>query len=241
MNTDFRISVSLPGHPKALKLMRRCGDRAFYCLIRFWAFVAQNRPNGDLTGLDIDDIEIAADWTGDATSMYQAMLDLCLIEKVGDKLLVHDWKDHNGYAAHAIDRSEKAKRAAEARWNKLNDATSMPQAMLNDATSNAPSPAPYPAPTPNKLKTDNGHVPFKEIISHLNEAAGKDFKWQTPATQRNIMARWKEGHTLDDFKLVIDHKSLQWAKDPKMSAYLRPETLFGTKFESYLNEIPFEN
>ena len=42
--------------------------------------------------------------------------------------------------------------------------------------------------------------------------------------------------TLDDFKQVIDIKSIQWINDSKMKSYLRPETLFGTKFEGYLNE-----
>ena len=41
-----------------------------------------------------------------------------------------------------------------------------------------------------------------------------------------------------DFKRVIDTKATQWENDPNMSRYLRPETLFGPKFESYLNEIP---
>ena len=45
----------------------------------------------------------------------------------------------------------------------------------------------------------------------------------------------------DDFKKVIDVKSLEWNKDPKMCKYLRPETLFGNKFEGYLNEGGVKN
>ena len=41
--------------------------------------------------------------------------------------------------------------------------------------------------------------------------------------------------TVDDFKTVIDKKCAEWLGNPKMEQYLRPETLFGTKFESYLN------
>ena len=52
------------------------------------------------------------------------------------------------------------------------------------------------------------------------------------------MARLKENYTLQQFKTVIDIKSLKWLNDPKMVDYLRPETLFGSKFESYLNEVP---
>lgn len=44
-----------------------------------------------------------------------------------------------------------------------------------------------------------------------------------------------EGFNVDDFKAVIDKKCADWLKTD-MEKYLRPETLFGTKFEGYLNE-----
>lgn len=79
-------------------------------------------------------------------------------------------------------------------------------------------------------------IPYKEIIDYLNRKTNKNFKHTSKATQRLINARFKEKFTVDDFKTVIDTKTSQWLKDKKMSAYLRPDTLFGTKFESYLNE-----
>lgn len=80
--------------------------------------------------------------------------------------------------------------------------------------------------------------PYKEIIDYLNQKANKKFKHTSQKTQTLIKARFKEKFTLDDFKQVIDIKTAQWLTDDKMSVYLRPETLFGTKFESYLNEQP---
>ena len=80
--------------------------------------------------------------------------------------------------------------------------------------------------------------PFKEIIDYLNEKTGKAYKYSTETTQRHIRARIKEVFTLEDFKNVIDWKVSQWGSEEKMERYLRPQTLFGTKFESYLNEIP---
>lgn len=77
-----------------------------------------------------------------------------------------------------------------------------------------------------------------EIISYLNEKTGKRFKTKSKETKSRICARLKDGFKIEDFKQVIDNKCSQWLNDPKMSAFLRPETLFGTKFESYLNEIP---
>ena len=78
--------------------------------------------------------------------------------------------------------------------------------------------------------------PTEEIINYLNSATGKNFKATTDKTKKCIHARLNEGFTVDDFKTVIDIKSKKWLKDDKMRGYLRPETLFGTKFESYLNE-----
>ena len=78
---------------------------------------------------------------------------------------------------------------------------------------------------------------IQEVISYLNLKAGTNYKATTPKTRTLIKARLKEGFTLDDFCTVIDKKVLLWGKDIKMQAYLRPETLFSPKFESYLNEV----
>ena len=75
-----------------------------------------------------------------------------------------------------------------------------------------------------------------EIIDYLNSKIGTHYRATTRKTQSLIKARMNEGFTVDDFKKVIDNKSDEWGKDSKMSKYLRPETLFGTKFESYLNQ-----
>lgn len=80
------------------------------------------------------------------------------------------------------------------------------------------------------------HAPYQEILNYFNQQAGTSYRASSKATQRLINARTKEGFTIGDFKKVIDIKVANWKNDPKMSQYLRPATLFGTKFESYLNE-----
>lgn len=77
--------------------------------------------------------------------------------------------------------------------------------------------------------------PYKDIIDYLNAKAGKGYRWQGKATQGHINARFAEGYILEDFQKVIDNKSAEW-KGGKMEQYLRPETLFGNKFEGYLNQ-----
>ena len=78
--------------------------------------------------------------------------------------------------------------------------------------------------------------PYKEIIEYLNDKANKQYRHTTRKTQTMIKARFNEGFNLEDFKSVIDTKSKEWI-NTDMEKYLRPETLFGTKFESYLNQM----
>lgn len=77
----------------------------------------------------------------------------------------------------------------------------------------------------------------REIIEYLNEKAGRRFQI-VKASISLVNARLAEGATVDQCKAVIDVKVKAWAKDPKMSEYLRPETLFGAKkFASYVGQL----
>lgn len=77
---------------------------------------------------------------------------------------------------------------------------------------------------------------FKIITDYLNLKAGTKYKHTSKKTRSHIHARLEEGFTVDDFKIVIDKKCKEWNDDPAMVGYIRPETLFGTKFEGYLNQ-----
>lgn len=79
-------------------------------------------------------------------------------------------------------------------------------------------------------------IPYKEIVDYLNLKIDTHYKSTTKETQKVIKARFNEGFTLEDFKKVIDIKTKEWLGDKKMCQYLRPETLFGNKFEGYLNQ-----
>lgn len=74
-----------------------------------------------------------------------------------------------------------------------------------------------------------------EVVAYLNEKAGTKYRASTESTKKHIIARFKDGFTIDDFKTVIDKKVTEW-KGSEMEKYLRPETLFGSKFEGYLNQ-----
>lgn len=77
---------------------------------------------------------------------------------------------------------------------------------------------------------------IKQIVDYLNQKSQSSFKPKTDTTRKSIIARLKEGYTVDDFKRVIDAKVKDWS-DSSMREYLRPQTLFRpANFEAYLNE-----
>lgn len=82
----------------------------------------------------------------------------------------------------------------------------------------------------------DNEILYAEIISHLNQTIGGKYRATTPKTQELIRARWKEGFRLEDFQYVHKVKSAEWLSDLYWHKFLRPSTLYGTKFESYLNQ-----
>lgn len=72
------------------------------------------------------------------------------------------------------------------------------------------------------------------IVDYLNQKAGTNYKATSKKTKTCIHARFEEGFTEEDFIVVIDKKCADWL-GTEWEKFLRPETLFGTKFESYLN------
>ena len=76
---------------------------------------------------------------------------------------------------------------------------------------------------------------YSRVVNELNAICGTNYRATTGKTKRLIDARLNEGFTEDDFHIVIAKKASTW-KGTEMEKYLRPETLFGTKFEGYLNE-----
>ena len=101
-----------------------------------------------------------------------------------------------------------------------------------------------PKPNPSeKAKEKKGKEKEKEeetkelvvaIVNDLNETTNRTFKANSALTVRSIAARINEGFVFEDFKKVIAFKTKEWGNDSKMKEFLRPETLFGNKFESYL-------
>jgi hypothetical protein len=87
----------------------------------------------------------------------------------------------------------------------------------------------------NIQKDINNKNIYSDAVEYLNSKAGTKYKSNSKNTTRHIQARIREGYTLEDFKTVIDKKCSEWL-NTDMEKYLCPETLFGSKFEKYLNQ-----
>ena len=89
------------------------------------------------------------------------------------------------------------------------------------------------------VKTDDV-IPYSEIIDYLNKKTDRSFR-NVDANKKLIKARWNDGYKLEDFKKVIDNMVINWAGKEfngiPAETYLQPKTLFGNKFDSYLNQI----
>ncbi|MDD3363236.1 MAG: conserved phage C-terminal domain-containing protein [Hespellia sp.] len=87
----------------------------------------------------------------------------------------------------------------------------------------------------NNVEQSTTEYPYKDVIDYLNQKIGTQFKDKSKDSRKHIKARFDDGFVMDDFVRVIDKKAAEWTGTDN-EKYLRPCTLFGTKFESYLNQ-----
>ena len=88
-----------------------------------------------------------------------------------------------------------------------------------------------------KSKTNDAYQPIvEEITNYLGQKIGKNLNPNTKLSRPHIIARLKEGYTLEQFKHVVDIKYDEWSTQPRMVASLTARTLFGPKMENYVNQ-----
>lgn len=122
MNVDFRVKVDFFSHHKTRRLQRRLGAEGVLCLLQFWAYVAKMRADGDISDMTEEDMEVVACWDGEE-GVFVAALQACgFVRRAddaaaeaaapqtrGDGLVLHDWAEHNPWAAEAYARSNVAR------------------------------------------------------------------------------------------------------------------------------------
>lgn len=144
-----------------------------------------------------------------------------LVGNVSDKLKSKFKIDENGmwFNETLESESEKRRKFVESR-------------VLNGSKGGRPKEINKPNAEPNEKLMVNLPV-IVNVIKDLNIILNTKYSEKSKKTISLINARIEEGFVRDDFKTVVEFKLKQWGQDIKMKEYLRPETLFGTKFESY--------
>ena len=151
MNTDIRLAVSFRGHRKRKRLRLLLGPGSTDYLIDLWISTAMNHPSGVLQGMDATDIALESGWEGEPQAFVTALIECGFLEQAENSVYaLHDWAYHQGYVVHAEARRQKAKRAAEARWE-IRNAPGTAQGNAQAETGNAPLPAPAPLPDPSPV------------------------------------------------------------------------------------------
>ena len=112
MNPDARISTALADHHKTKKLHKRLGGAGCWALVCLFLYTARNKPSGDLSGMTDEDIELAANWVGDDGALVEALTQVRFLDGGPGERFVHDWAEHNPWAASADARSAAASAAA---------------------------------------------------------------------------------------------------------------------------------
>ena len=150
-----------------------------------------------------------------------------MIEVIDNVITIPNWEKHQNIEKLETIKEQTRKRVAEYRKRQEEKLLELKNVTQNVTLRNALE--------EDKEEDKNKNNIIKDIVEYLNLKTNSSYRYSSDKTRRVINARLNEGFTLDDFKRVIDIKTSQWLGDLKMEQYLRPETLFGTKFESYLN------
>jgi hypothetical protein len=115
---DIRLSIAACTHFKLERLRLLLGGQACWALVCLWAYAGDQRWDGDLSGMTDEDIEGAARWIGEPGELVKALVRLRLLDGAAGHRRVHDWAEHQPYAAQRGQRAEASRKAAQARWNR---------------------------------------------------------------------------------------------------------------------------
>lgn len=245
----IKLDVSIPDNKK-VKRIRKMPDGNN--IILFWVFLLSRAGESNQKGglfftenVPYTEEELAADFDFSTEFIRFAIMTLekyKMIELYDDIIFIKNWDEYQ-----QMDKLEKIKeqnRIRQAKYKEKqkllansNVAVTLPVTQGNATDIELDIELDKELDKDNDSESDKEKIPYKEIIDYLNEQADRQFK---PVEKHKtlIKARWNEGQKFDDFKKVVDIK-VKHAKDSTNffdGKYLQPSTLFGNKFDEYLNQ-----
>lgn len=219
-------------------------DKYFITLDKFtleeyevWKLLCRySNYENDITGYTINQIVIAADTRLDLTTQKvrtilknfersgylqqiqagtkgkETTAKLMLKDKLFSEKLTNNQQQSNN---HLANKSEQLQQVEDLSNNNL----TTKQQIINNTTK----------------KKEKDNIIYSRVIEKLNSTANTNYRASTKKTKGLIDARLKDGFVEADFMKVIEVKAKEWL-GTEFEKFLRPETLFGNKFEGYLNQ-----
>jgi hypothetical protein len=112
------VDLHAPNHPKILRFKRRHGPGSWHDLLGLWLWVAMYRPDGDLSGMDNEEIEAAAEWRGVPGGMVASMVECGFLDGEVQKYRVHNWRTRQRHFVEMYRRWQTARRMRHLRQSR---------------------------------------------------------------------------------------------------------------------------
>jgi uncharacterized phage protein (TIGR02220 family) len=204
-------------------------------LLSVWSAVNDaSQEDGFVTGITLIDVDVMAGVDGFGAAMQA----VGWLQITDDGILFPNFEEHNTVGkARQEKRSSGAKTAAQrtAEWRarKKQAGSDVTGDVTPSRDVTVTSPSDHREEKRREEKKKDITRDACDVLDHLNSKAGRQFE-ATPSNTKLIIARMREGATVDRLKAVVDAKVSEWLNDPKMNQYLRPATLFNAeKFGQY--------
>lgn len=250
----FALDVNFLSHIKIRKIMRACGLQSIPVLVQLLSNIYKYKGyyiewNSDECFVIADDVGVAERAVSEIVekSLQVGLFNSEMFEKY--KILTSERIQDQYFAAVSKRKSveydgrfalislKDARNVINVDINRIdstiNSQSKVKESKVNKSSKNIVEKSRPHAETTSK-ESEQTNATCQEVIDYLNEKAQTRYRANTPKTKQLIHARIAEGFILDDFKTVIDKKYAEWM-GTEWEKFLRPETLFGTKFEGYLN------
>ena len=219
----IKVETCTPGKAEIIRLARLLSmkhDEALGAVVRFWVWADSNTVDGVVDGVSPTDVDAVLSCPGLCRGLES--VGWLVIDGVKERITIPKFERHNGESA----KKRALSNERQARW----------RAGLVDAE--APTREEKRREEKKKKNNTVRHTPdVLQLLQFLNEKTGRNYQ-PVRANIELILARLKDGASVDDCRAVIAKKCREWATDDKMRFYLRPATLFNrTKFAQYQGEL----
>lgn len=186
MADDARISTAIRNHPKTRKLQKRLGKSGVLSLIWLFLYAAESQPDGDLSAMTGEDIELAADWDGAEGEFVLTLIEVRFIDGESGSYKIHDWAEHNPFAATRPKRVAAAKEANRIRWNRERNADSYDSDATRTKADSPPHHTTTLHTTPLKPKTKVADAPVFVCPDWIDPEVWRDFEEMRTKTRKKL-------------------------------------------------------